>query len=261
MPHLLRRAALGLLVLGLALTLTINGLVAWISAPGPWPLDPRHLPAKALALLLYARHRAGCALFDDDGDVLGRARSAARLHHLEPELFEALVRTESSALAHRISPTGAMGPAQLTFATAQTLNVSDPFAPGEATDAGARYLQQLLARFHGQRTLAIAAYNAGPGAIVDGVPHNGETELYVPRVLGLTAQLQRRSGARPASAPARLQEPSSTSTPEYISSRGPASSKEEVIPRSGTPGSARVMACRSASGSRCSRAPRPPQLK
>jgi soluble lytic murein transglycosylase-like protein len=106
------------------------------------------------------------------------------------------VRTESSGLAHRISPTGAMGPAQLTWATARTLGVDDPFAPAEATAAGARYLSQLLARHPGQRALAVAAYNAGPHAVTDAIPRNGETELYVPRVLALEARLH-AAHARP----------------------------------------------------------------
>jgi soluble lytic murein transglycosylase-like protein len=83
-----------------------------------------------------------------------------------------------------------MGPAQLTWATARTLGVDDPFAPAETTDAGARYLASLLARYRGDTHLAVAAYNAGPHAVTDCIPQNGETELYVPRVLALHARLR-----------------------------------------------------------------------
>lgn len=248
------RVGLAALAVALALTAAVNGLVRWISSDGPFLLDPRHLPSKSAALLAYARHRAGCALFDDDGDVAEHARSAARAAGVEPELFEAVVLTESGAHAHRISPTGAMGPAQLTASTARMLGVDDPFEPQSATRGGARYLRQLLERYRGNRALAVAAYNAGPNAVVDAVPRNGETELYVPRVL---ARYQALKAAHPSR--------NTTSTPLYMSMRlrspARASSKELVMPRSGTPGSARRMATKSASGSRCSRCPRPAQLK
>lgn len=253
--QLLRAGALLATAL-LALTASVNGLVRWVSGEGPFALDPRHLPSKAAALASYAQHRAGCALFEDDGNVAESARRAARQAGVEPELFEAVVLTESGAHAHRISPTGAMGPAQLTASTARMLGVSDPFAPDQATQGGARYLRQLLERYRGNRALAVAAYNAGPNAVFDAVPQNGETELYVPRVL---ARYQALGAAHQP--PLR----SATSTPEYMSMRlkAPtrASSKDEVIPSSGTSGSARRMACRSASGSRCNREPRPAQLK
>ena len=77
-----------------------------------------------------------------------------------------------------------MGPAQLVPSTARMLGVDDPFDPEEGIDGGARYLHDLLKQFGGNTTLAVAAYNSGPGAVVGGrVPRNGETEFYVDRVI------------------------------------------------------------------------------
>ena len=80
-----------------------------------------------------------------------------------------------------------MGPGQLTPSTAKLLGVSDPFDPTEAIDGSSRYLASQLATFHDVR-LAVAAYNAGPGAIVNRtVPQNGETEVYVRKVMSAYA--------------------------------------------------------------------------
>jgi soluble lytic murein transglycosylase-like protein len=97
-------------------------------------------------------------------------------------LMRAVVTVESGNHAHRISFAGAMGPAQLMPGTAALLGVSDPFDPSQAIDGGARYLAQHLRRT-GRVDLAVAAYNAGPGAVNGSVPRNGETELYVAKVM------------------------------------------------------------------------------
>jgi soluble lytic murein transglycosylase-like protein len=100
------------------------------------------------------------------------------------------VEIESHSKAHRISSAGAMGPGQLSFGTASSLGVTDPFDPVTSLEGSAHYLGLQLARFH-EIDLALAAYNAGPGNVsVNGaVPHNGETEFYVAKVL---AEYERR---------------------------------------------------------------------
>ena len=179
----LRRAGLAAL-LGCALAVAlINGALRWVSGgAGPHLLDPRWLGPKTLALAAYARHRPACFVLGEES-ALSCVPAAARESGVEPELLEALVRTESGGRAHCISERGACGPVQLLPGTARQLHVDDPFNPREATAGGARYLREQLDRFHGNRALALAAYNAGPGAVHGAVPHNGETELYVPRVL------------------------------------------------------------------------------
>jgi soluble lytic murein transglycosylase-like protein len=188
---LARISLVALAVCALAVA-AVNGGVWFVSGSGPFPLDPRHMRAKLHALGAYARHRPGCFVFSDD-DVVKTARKAARRHGVDPELFEALVEVESGSLAHRISPTGALGPAQLMPKTAALLGVKDPFDPATALDGGARYLKEQIVRYHGRRDLALAAYNAGPGNVHASVPHNGETERYVPRVL---AVYQRKKAER-----------------------------------------------------------------
>lgn len=166
-----------------AVTASVNGLVRWVSGSStPWLLDPRHLGAKARALGLYVRHRPMC-LLTDEGEPVKYVARAARRHGVDPDLLEAMLRVESGSRAHRISPTGACGPAQLMPGTARDLGLRDPFDPASAVDAGAHYLRLQLDRHRGNRALALAAYNAGPGAVHGTIPQNGETEIYVPRVL------------------------------------------------------------------------------
>ena len=178
-----RRCALASLLGALIAIALINGLLRWVSGtPGPHLLDPRYLGPKARALAAYARHRPACLVFGEKS-AYQCVPEAAGKSHLEPELLEALLRVESGGRAHCISERGACGPLQLMPSTARRLQVSDPFDPRAATLGGARYLREQLDRFHGDKALALAAYNAGPGAVHGVVPHNGETELYVPRVL------------------------------------------------------------------------------
>jgi hypothetical protein len=179
-----RRAGLGVLVV-LGPVVALNGLVAWCGSTVVFPLSPFFLRAKASALARYAAHRPQCLAADHPpiGPVIARAEAR---HRLPRGLLAALVQVESEGRPHRISPTGAMGPGQLMPSTARALGVDDPFDTAENVDASARYLAQQLAHFHDIR-LAVAAYNAGPGAVTasHGIPHNGETEIYVERVLRL----------------------------------------------------------------------------
>lgn len=119
------------------------------------------------------------------GDIASLAREAANRHGVDPDLFERLVSAESGGNPRAVSPAGAMGLAQLMPATAQVLGVEDPFDPVQNLDGGARYLRSMMDRF-GDPRLAVAAYNAGPGAVqrYGSVPPYPETVAYVARVLG-----------------------------------------------------------------------------
>jgi soluble lytic murein transglycosylase-like protein len=118
------------------------------------------------------------------GEYQGIAREAARRHGIPEDLFLRLVQTESAWRPAAVSTKGAIGLAQLMPGTAQLLRVN-PHDPRQNLDGGARYLSMQYRKF-GDWRLALAAYNAGPGAVERhrGVPPYRETQDYVRRILG-----------------------------------------------------------------------------
>jgi hypothetical protein len=120
------------------------------------------------------------------GDLERLAEEAARRHGLDPALVRAVVAVESGFQPAAVSPKGAQGLMQLMPATARELGVADPFDAAANLDGGSRYLRSLLARYEGDLAKALAAYNAGMGAVARhrGVPPYAETRQYVQKVLG-----------------------------------------------------------------------------
>ncbi len=121
---------------------------------------------------------------------------------LAPELIKAVALAESGFNPHAVSPKGAQGLMQLMPATAAAYGVSDAFDPLENLGAGARHLRSLLDEFNGDVTLALAAYNAGSGAVRrhGGVPAYRETRDYVSKVkqsLGQSRRIPRAAAAPP----------------------------------------------------------------
>lgn len=106
---------------------------------------------------------------------------------LDPKLVRAMIQVESGYNHRARSHKGAMGLMQLMPGTASQLRVSDPYDPDENVRGGTQYLRNLIDRFAGRLELAVAAYNAGPGAVerYDGIPPYRETRDYVQRVLAL----------------------------------------------------------------------------
>ena len=113
--------------------------------------------------------------------------SAAKEAGIDPELFDALIQTESAYDPNARSRAGALGLTQLMPDTARSLGINNPLDPTENLKGGAAYLSQMLQKFNGDAKLALAAYNAGPGAVerYGGIPPYAETQKYVERVLGL----------------------------------------------------------------------------
>ena len=119
---------------------------------------------------------------------------AAIAHRVDPALLHAVIAVESGFAVNAVSSRGAQGLMQLMPATARDYGVTDVFDPRQNIDAGAQHLRRLLDRFGQDRTLALAAYNAGAGAVArhqGRVPPYAETMAYVPRVLQRVAVLQR----------------------------------------------------------------------
>ena len=119
-----------------------------------------------------------------NGPYLAMARDAARRHGVPEDLFLKLVQQESGFNPKAVSHKGALGLAQLMPQTAKVLRV-DPTDPYQNLDGGARYLKQQFREF-GNWRLALAAYNAGPGAVKKhgGVPPFRETQNYVKVIWG-----------------------------------------------------------------------------
>jgi soluble lytic murein transglycosylase-like protein len=118
------------------------------------------------------------------GVYAGMARNAARRHGIPEDLFLRLVQQESNFNPRAISTKGAIGLAQLMPGTARDLRV-DPNDPEQNLDGGARYLSEQYRKF-GNWRLALAAYNAGPGAVEKhrGIPPYRETRNYVKKIWG-----------------------------------------------------------------------------
>ena len=105
---------------------------------------------------------------------------------IDERLLKAVVQAESDFNPDEVSHTGAMGLMQLMPDTARELGVVDPFNPYQNLTGGSKYLKQMLTRFNGDTSLALAAYNAGPGAVkrAGGIPNIAETKNYVSKILG-----------------------------------------------------------------------------
>jgi soluble lytic murein transglycosylase-like protein len=112
-------------------------------------------------------------------------REASETHGVDSDFIHSVIRQESAGNARAVSPAGARGLMQLMPSTAETLGVKDSFSPEQNIHGGARYLRELLERYHGDAIKALAAYNAGPGAVdrYHGVPPYRETRLYVQRIV------------------------------------------------------------------------------
>ena len=111
--------------------------------------------------------------------------AAAQSHHVQTNLLRAVIEQESASRPCAVSSKGAQGLMQLMPATAEQFQVTDPFDAKQNVEAGAEFLKQLLDKYKGNLSLALAAYNAGPSKVdqAGGIPDIKETKDYVDAIL------------------------------------------------------------------------------
>jgi soluble lytic murein transglycosylase-like protein len=173
----------------------LQTMVAQMNAPttpAPAP-NPAAAPASSFAGALAAAQTSPSA-----APVSGTGASsafdaqinaAAASNGIDPALLKGLVSQESGFNPNARSGAGAVGLTQLMPGTAASLGVTNPLDPAQSLQGGAKYLREQLDRFGGDEQLALAAYNAGPGAVqkYGGVPPYAETQNYVTSVMSKAA--------------------------------------------------------------------------
>jgi soluble lytic murein transglycosylase-like protein len=176
-----------------------------LAAASPSPPAPSAAPggfAEALQMASAASVSGG-GTHGASGSYDAMIGQAAARNGVDPAVLHGLIQQESGFDPNATSSAGAMGLTQLMPGTASSLGVANPLDPAESIEGGARYLSQMQREFAGNTEAALAAYNAGPGAVrqYGGVPPYAETQSYVSKVLAY-AETYRQSHAATVGAPA-----------------------------------------------------------
>ncbi len=206
-PKSVRRLAYRLVVLAVtAIPLGPSAadaqIYAWRDASGTLVLSDRTINAPTDIYVVegapaYRTTRPAAAAAIEEFEPLVREHAAR--HALRPELVRAVIQVESGFNPRARSPKGAMGLMQLMPQTALALGVRDPYDPADNIRGGTAYLRQLLDRYRGDEQLALAAYNAGAGAVDRygrQVPPYRETRDYVKKVGSAAGRRAGLSGAK-----------------------------------------------------------------
>ncbi|UQZ89393.1 hypothetical protein C4J81_09360 [Deltaproteobacteria bacterium Smac51] len=127
-------------------------------------------------------------------NMMAHVMAASVKYDLEPALIMAVIKAESAFNPKAVSHAGAQGLMQLMPGTARDMGCRNPFDPRQNIMGGSRYLRLMLDRFGGDVSLALAAYNAGPGRVArhGGIPNIAETKSYVKIVMNNYKKYQRQ---------------------------------------------------------------------
>jgi soluble lytic murein transglycosylase-like protein len=204
-------------------------IYAWRDANGTLVLSDRAIDAPADVYQVAGAPSYVTTRPAEDASGVDRYEPLIREHamrrSLRPELVRAVIQVESGFNARALSPKGAMGLMQLMPATAKSLGVDNPWDPAQNIRGGTDYLRRLLDQYDGNEELALAAYNAGAGAVAKyggRIPPYRETRDYV-RKVGAAAGEPGPAAAEPGPASAARQKVVIYKTVEIIDGR--------VVPR------------------------------